>query len=36
LKAKGVEFTAAPVKAQWGSSVQFKDPDGNTYLISSK
>ena len=36
LKAKGVEFTAPPVKAQWGSSVQFKDPDGNTYLISSK
>jgi uncharacterized glyoxalase superfamily protein PhnB len=36
LKAKGVEFTAPPQKAQWGSSVQFKDPDGNTYLISSK
>ena len=36
LKAKGVEFTAPPVKAQWGSSAQFKDPDGNTYLISSK
>ena len=36
LKAKGVEFVAPPVKEHWGSSAQFKDPDGNTYLIGSK
>ncbi len=33
---KGVEFSQAPQKADWGTSAMFKDPDGNVFLISSK
>ena len=36
LAAKGVEFTTAPTKAPWGTFAMFKDPDGNTFLLSSK
>ena len=36
LAAKGVEFTAPPKKADWGTSVLFKDPDGNTFVMSSR
>src|SRR3954467_5686238 len=36
LSAKGVEFTTAPTKAPWGTFAMFKDPDGNTFLLSSK
>jgi catechol 2,3-dioxygenase-like lactoylglutathione lyase family enzyme len=36
LLARGVEFTGPPKSAQWGSSAMFRDPDGNTFLISSK
>lgn len=35
LSAKGVEFTAPPRKESWGSSVLFKDPDGNQFVMSS-
>lgn len=35
LKAKGVEFTQDPVTETWGSYSVFKDPDGNTFMISS-
>lgn len=31
LRAKGVEFTEAPVQQFWGWWAVFKDPDGNTY-----
>jgi len=36
LKARGVEFTAPPKKEPWGTSVIFKDPDGNQLHIGSK
>ena len=36
LKAKGVEFTAPPVKQPWGTSCIFKDPDGNQFVLGSK
>jgi predicted enzyme related to lactoylglutathione lyase len=36
LQSRGVQFTAPPKKAAWGSSVMFVDPDGNTFLITSK
>ena len=36
LLARGVDFTGPPKAAPWGSSVMFRDPDGNTFLISSK
>lgn len=36
LSARGVEFTGPPKTAPWGSSVMFRDADGNTFLISSK
>lgn len=35
LKAQGVEFTQEPEKADWGTSAIFKDPDGNTFVLSS-
>lgn len=36
LKAKGVEFVGAPKKEDWGTSVLFKDPDGNTFVLGTK
>ena len=36
LKAKGVEFVAPPKKESWGTSVVFKDPDGNQLHIGSR
>jgi predicted enzyme related to lactoylglutathione lyase len=36
LTAKGVEFTTPPQKAPWGTFAMFKDPDGNTFLLSTK
>ncbi|MEP6691585.1 MAG: VOC family protein [Gemmatimonadaceae bacterium] len=36
LSAKGVEFTAPPKVAEWGTSVICKDPDGNSFVIGSK
>jgi predicted enzyme related to lactoylglutathione lyase len=35
-KAKGVEFTAPPTKQFWGSFAMFKDPDGNSFVLSSE
>jgi predicted enzyme related to lactoylglutathione lyase len=35
LVAKGVEFTEKPTKQPWGSYAVFKDPDGNTFVLSS-
>jgi catechol 2,3-dioxygenase-like lactoylglutathione lyase family enzyme len=35
LRAKGVEFTQAPKTEAWGTSALFRDPDGNTYVLSS-
>jgi catechol 2,3-dioxygenase-like lactoylglutathione lyase family enzyme len=36
LKSKGVAFTMEPTKADWGTAAIFKDPDGNTFVLSSK
>lgn len=36
LQAKGVETMGAPKKAEWGSSLMFRDPDGTQYLISTR
>ena len=36
LAARGVEFVGEPKSAEWGTSAMFKDPDGNTFVLSSK
>lgn len=36
LKSKGVEFVMEPKKADWGTAAIFKDPDGNSFVLSSK
>lgn len=36
LKARGVEFTAPPTKEPWGTFAAFTDPDGNTFVMSSR
>lgn len=36
LRARGVEFVAPPKKEPWGTSVIFKDPDGNQLHIGSR
>ncbi|HMF75625.1 MAG TPA: VOC family protein [Bryobacteraceae bacterium] len=35
-KSRGVEFTSAPTKQPWGAFAKFKDPDGNTFVLSSE
>lgn len=36
MSAKGVTFTEAPQKQPWGTFAKFTDPDGNTFVLSSK
>ncbi|HEY0072193.1 MAG TPA: VOC family protein [Chloroflexia bacterium] len=36
LKSKGVEITEEANEQMWGVQAQFKDPDGNTYVIVGK
>lgn len=36
MSAKGVEFEGPPERAAWGVFAKFKDPDGNTFLLSSR
>ena len=36
LSARGVEFVQPPKTEHWGTSAVFKDPDGNTFALSSK
>ena|SRR5438067_5438796 len=36
LSARGVEFVAPPTKQPWGTFAMFKDPDGNTFVLSSR
>ena len=36
LLAKGVEFTAPPVKQKWGTSVIMKDSEGNSIVLASR
>jgi len=32
---RGVEFVQPPRQEAWGTSALFKDPDGNTFVLSS-
>lgn len=36
LSARGVEFVQPPKTEGWGTSAILKDPDGNTFVLSSK
>lgn len=36
LEARGVEFLSPPKKERWGTSVIFKDPDGNQLHLGSR
>jgi catechol 2,3-dioxygenase-like lactoylglutathione lyase family enzyme len=36
LSARGVEFRQPPRTESWGTSAMFNDPDGNTFVLSSK
>ena len=36
MSAKGVEFEGPPEKQPWGTFAKFKDPDGNTFVLSSR
>ena len=36
LSARGVEFVQPPKTEHWGTSAIFKDPDGNSFVLSSK
>lgn len=36
MKEKGVVFAQEPKKEQWGTAAVFEDPDGNTFVLSSR
>ena len=36
LHQKGVSFVSQPVVEPWGTYAQFKDPDGNLFILSSE
>ncbi len=36
LAAAGVETLGPPRKEEWGTSLLFRDPDGNTFVVSSR
>lgn len=36
LVSHGVEFIQEPKKADWGTAAVFRDPDGNSFVISSE
>lgn len=36
MRAHGVEFEGPPQKQPWGTFAKFKDPDGNTFVLSSR
>jgi uncharacterized glyoxalase superfamily protein PhnB len=36
LKKRGVVFEGPPEKQPWGTYAKFKDPDGNTFVLSSR
>ncbi len=35
LKESGVEFSTPPTEQPWGTFAIFKDPDGNSFVLSS-
>jgi predicted enzyme related to lactoylglutathione lyase len=36
LSKRGVEFDAPPKKEPWGTFATFRDPDGNSFVLSSR
>jgi predicted enzyme related to lactoylglutathione lyase len=36
MKQRGVEFVSAPEKQPWGTFAKFQDPDGNSFVLSSR
>ena len=36
LVAKGVTFKKPPKREEWGTSAVFDDPDGNSFVLSSR
>jgi catechol 2,3-dioxygenase-like lactoylglutathione lyase family enzyme len=36
MRTKGVVFEGPPEKQPWGTFVKFRDPDGNTFVLSSR
>lgn len=36
FQGAGVETLGPPEKAPWGSALKFRDPDGNTFVVSSR
>jgi len=36
LSERGVEFEGPPEKQPWGSFAKFRDPDGNSFVLSSR
>jgi catechol 2,3-dioxygenase-like lactoylglutathione lyase family enzyme len=36
LIAKGVTFEGPPQKQPWGTFAKFRDPDGNSFVLSSR
>jgi predicted enzyme related to lactoylglutathione lyase len=36
LTQKGVAFEGPPEKQPWGTFAKFRDPDGNTFVLSSR
>ena len=36
LSERGVEFGGPPEKQPWGTYARFKDPDGNSFVLSSR
>lgn len=36
LSARGVEFSRPPKKESWGWSAIFKDPEGNSFVLSCR
>ena len=35
LSQRGVEFVEGPTRQPWGTFAKFRDPDGNTFVLSS-
>lgn len=35
LSQRGVEFVQEPTRQPWGTFAKFRDPDGNTFVLSS-
>lgn len=35
LKGRGVEFTMPPTEQPWGVMAQFKDSEGNTFVVAT-